>query len=46
MKIDEMLFEFINSTWREYEDELYYDAIYGGEENVVLTVDDRTWIAP
>ncbi len=23
------VFEFSNSTWREYEEELYYDAISG-----------------
>ena len=23
------VFEFINSAWREYEEELYYDAISG-----------------
>ena len=28
-KFDESVFEFINSTWREYEEELYYDASSG-----------------
>ena len=28
-KFDESVFEFVNSTWREYEEELYYDAISG-----------------
>ena len=27
VKFDETVFEFINSTWNEYEEELYYDAI-------------------
>ncbi len=29
MKFDESVFEFINSTWKEHEEELYYDAIPG-----------------
>ncbi len=28
-KFDESVFEFINRTWREYEEELYYDASIG-----------------
>ena len=27
--MDETTFEFIKSTWKEYEDELYHDAISG-----------------
>ena len=26
---DESVFEFINNTWKEYEEELYYDEISG-----------------
>ena len=29
VKFDESVLEFINSTWKEYEEELYYDAISG-----------------
>ena len=29
MKFDESVFEFINSPWKEYEEELCYDAIFG-----------------
>ena len=29
VKFDESVFEFINSTWKEYEEKLYYDAISG-----------------
>ena len=29
VKFDEWSYEFINSTWKEYEEELYYDAISG-----------------
>ena len=29
VKFNESVFEFINSTWKEYEEELYYDAISG-----------------
>ena len=29
VKFDESVFEFVNSTWREYEEELHYDAISG-----------------
>ena len=29
VKFDETVFDFINSAWREYEEELYYDAISG-----------------
>ncbi len=29
MKFDETVFEFINSAWKEYEKELYYDTISG-----------------
>ena len=29
VKCDESVFEFINSTWKDYEEELYYDAISG-----------------
>ena len=29
VKFDETVFEFINSAWRECEEELYYDAISG-----------------
>ncbi len=29
MKFDEAVFELIDSTWKEYEEELYYDAISG-----------------
>ena len=28
-KFDESAFEFISSTWKEYDEELYYDAISG-----------------
>ena len=28
-KFNEEVVEFINSAWREYEEELYYDAISG-----------------
>ncbi len=27
VKLDESALKFINSTWKEYEKELYYDAI-------------------
>ncbi len=27
VKFNEAAFEFINSIWKEYEEELYYDAI-------------------
>ncbi len=29
VKFDELVVEFINSTWKEYEEELYYEAISG-----------------
>ncbi len=29
VEFDESVFEFINSTWKEYEEELYHDAISG-----------------
>ncbi len=29
VKFDEWSYEYINSTWKEYEEELYYDAISG-----------------
>ena len=29
VKFDEWSYEFINSTWKEYAEELYYDAISG-----------------
>ncbi len=28
-KFDEFVFEFINNIWRDYEEELHYDAIFG-----------------
>ena len=44
-KFNEEVFEFINSAWREYEEELYYDAISGEvmiKELVEASIDRRS----